>query len=143
MKKHRLSLKQFADKNAATAIEFAIIAPILLLIVYGIICFGVYFGAVHGVQQLAAEAARRSIAGISDDERVRLAQAAIDTNAESYPFITPAHLTVRSASTDPSTDSFTLTLDYDASDMAIFKLPYVPRPPTSISRSATIQRGGY
>lgn len=143
MKKHHFSPKQFADKTAATAIEFAIVAPILLLIVYGIICFGVYFGAVHGVQQLAAEAARRSIAGISDDERVRLAQAAIDSDAGSYPFITPALLTVRSASTDPATDSFTLTLDYDASDMAIFKLPYVPRPPASISRSATIQRGGY
>lgn len=133
-----------ADRQGIAAVEFALVLPILLILTFGILCYGSYFGVLNGVQQLAAEAARASIAGLTDTERVAAAKANIASGASSYPFLSPARLSVSSATTDPVTNAFTVTLTYDASDMVIFRLPqFVPLPPSTIARSATIQKGGY
>ncbi len=131
------------DGRAAAAVEFALVVPVFLTVLFGIITYGSYLAVVHGVQQLAAEAARASIAGLSDSERLTLATSNIDNNVSSYALLTPSHLTVQSASTD-ATGNFTVTLTYDASDMFIFTLPtFVPGLNSTITRSAAIQRGGY
>ncbi len=49
-------------QDGAIAVEFALVFPVFLLVVFGIIVYGSYLAVVHGVQQLAAEAARSSIA---------------------------------------------------------------------------------
>lgn len=132
------------DRNATSAIEFAIVLPVFLALLFGMIGFGAYFAVVHGVQQLAAEAARASVAGLSDDERNGLARGYIDRNIASYPLLTPSRLTLERSATDPVTGVFALTLRYDLSDMFIFALPrVVPMPPSTLVRSAAIQRGGY
>ena len=59
--------------RGASAVEFALITPLFLLMLFGIVIFGGYLTMVHGVQQLAAEAARSSVAGISDSERNTIA----------------------------------------------------------------------
>lgn len=130
-------------RDGLAAIEFAIIAPIMMLCIFGILCFGMYFGAVHGVQQLVAEAARASIPGLDNIDRKALASNTIKKDAGSYPFLSLEKLSVTSVDTDPVTDAFTVTLQYDASSLPIFSLPYVPLPPKVIARSATIQRGGF
>jgi Flp pilus assembly protein TadG len=139
------SFSRFARcRDAATAVEFALVFPIFLIVLFGIISFGAYLGVVHGVQQIAAEAARAAVAGITDAERVSLAQNNINANIASYPLIAPARLTLDSAATDPATSVFAITVRYDASDMFIFNLPnFVPAPAPTIIRSAAIQRGGY
>ncbi|HVV79134.1 MAG TPA: TadE/TadG family type IV pilus assembly protein [Pseudolabrys sp.] len=132
------------DCGAASAVEFAFIAPVFLVLLFGLIAFGSYLGVVHGVQQLTAEAARASIAGLSDDERFALARDNIAANVNSYPMLSSAHLTVQSAATDAATGTFKVTVQYDASDMFIFNLPHiVPMPNEVIVRTAAIQRGGY
>lgn len=132
------------DIRAASAVEFAFIAPVFLLLVFGIVAFGSYLGIVHGIQQLTAEAARASIGGLSDTERLSLAQSNITTNAGSYPMLAPDRLTVQSAGTDSATGTFKVTVQYDASNMFIFNLPHiVPMPNSIIVRTAAIQRGGY
>ena len=70
-----------ADRNGAGAIEFAIVAPLFLLIVLGLLVYGIYLGSVHSVEQLAADAARASVAGLSDSERIQIATQHIATNA--------------------------------------------------------------
>jgi hypothetical protein len=58
--------------------------------------------------------------------------------------IDPARLLLVSAATDPSTNVFSITLSYDASNMFIFNLPnFVPAPPPIVQRSAAIAHGGY
>jgi Flp pilus assembly protein TadG len=134
----------FRDCRAASAVEFAFIAPVFLTLLFGLIAFSSYLGIIHGVQQLTAEAARASIAGLSDDERLTLARDNIAANVNSYPMLSSAHLTVQSASTDAATGTFKVTVQYDASDMFIFNLPHiVPMPNAVIVRTAAIQRGGY
>ena len=73
MKQIRIS-KFSKNRDGAAAIEFAIITPVFLLVLFGIINYGAYLGVLNGVQQLTAEAARASIAGLSDDERLLLAR---------------------------------------------------------------------
>lgn len=131
-------------EDGAAAVEFAIIIPVFLMIVFGIITFGAYLSVVHSVQQLAAEAARASVGGLSDAERVTLAEANIRSHVGAYILIEPARLMVEQATTDSLTATFSVRLRYDAAGMFIFQLPnFVPMPPPQIVRSAAIQRGGY
>ena len=69
--------------SGASAAEFAIVLPLFLLMFFGIIVFGFYLALVHGVQQLAAEAARSSVPGLSETERASLAQSYVSDNVRS------------------------------------------------------------
>lgn len=80
------------NQRATTAIEFAFVAPILLLLLVGIMGYGYVFGIYHSIQQIAAEAARSSVSGLSDAERSQIARDFITANASSYAFIDPAKL---------------------------------------------------
>ncbi|MDO8980858.1 MAG: pilus assembly protein [Afipia sp.] len=136
--------KFLAARDGAIAVEFAMIAPVFLMIVFGIIMYGSYLAVIHGVQQLAAEAARSSVAGLSESERSTLANSYITGNVNSYPLINPAHLTVNAATSGADANVFVVTVNYDASGMFIYSLPtFVPAPSPTIVRSAAIPRGGY
>ncbi|MGB3487357.1 MAG: TadE/TadG family type IV pilus assembly protein [Xanthobacteraceae bacterium] len=129
-------------RDATSAVEFTILVPVFLVLVFGIIVFGSYLAIVHGVQQLAAEAARRSIAGLNDTERASLAAGYVSANAASYPLIAANRLTVVSATS--GSNVFVVTVDYDASQSFIYALPtFVPMPPSRIERSAAIPFGGF
>jgi Flp pilus assembly protein TadG len=130
--------------RGASAVEFAILAPLFFAILFGIVIFGSYLAVVHGVQQLAAEAARRSVAGLTDTERGSLASDYVSANAQSYPLIDGAHLTVTAAASATDSKVFVVTVNYDASHMFIYALPaFVPMPASTIVRSAAIPFGGY
>lgn len=131
-------------KRAASAVEFALVMPLFLMLVFGIVVYGSYFAVVHGVQQLAAEAARSSIAGLTEAERSNLARSYVSTNAAAYPLIMPSNLAVNAASSASDANVFVVTVNYDASAMLLYTLPaFVPLPPQQIARSAAIPRGGY
>jgi Flp pilus assembly protein TadG len=130
--------------RGASAVEFAIIAPLFLALVFGIVVYGSYLAIANGVQQLAAEAARSSVAGLTNTERASLAQSYVTSNAGAYPLIEPARVTVNAAASPSNANIFVVTVSYDASDSFIYSLPaFVPAPPPAISRSATIPYGGY
>jgi Flp pilus assembly protein TadG len=138
-------LRRFLRANAgASAVEFAIVFPLFLAVLIGIVIYGSYLVVVHGVEQLAAEAARSSIAGLSDSERTSLAQSYVTSNVSYYPLISPDRLTVNAAASGGNASVFVVTLSYDDSNSFIYMLPpLVPAPPPSIVRSAAIPRGGY
>ena len=138
-------LRRFcAARSGASAVEFALVLPAFMTIIFGIVMFGSYLAVVHGVQQLAAEAARSSVAGLSESERSTLAKSYVTTNAGAYPLIAPNHLSVNAATSGSDANVFVVTVNYDASSMFIYSLPsFVPAPPSTIVRSAAIPRGGY
>src|ERR1700712_5175476 len=84
-------------RRGASAVEFAMLVPIFLVMLFGIVVYGSYLTMVHGVQQLAAEAARSSIAGITNSERGSLAASYVAANASTYPLLTASNLTVNAA----------------------------------------------
>ncbi|MBN8982503.1 MAG: pilus assembly protein [Rhizobiales bacterium] len=145
MKRAVQTIKKFGRAiGGASAVEFAMLLPSFLLIVFGIVMFGSYLAVVHGVQQLAAEAARSSVAGLSESERSSLANAYVTGNVNSYPLITASRVTVNAATSPTDTNVFLVTVNYDASNMFIYSLPsFIPAPPPNIVRRAAIPRGGY
>ena len=132
------------NQDGTTAIEFAFVAPILLALLVGIMGYGYVLGIYHSIQQIAAEAARSSVAGLSDDERSRIAQDFIAAHAGSYAFIDPAKLKVRTGQTGPQMQSFEVAVAYDMSGSlydSLSRLASLPQP--VIERRAIVQRGGY
>lgn len=132
------------EANGAVAIEFAIVMPIFILVLSGIIVYGLYFGVAHAVQELAAEAARASIAGLSAPERETLARRQIAETIGQYPFLRREFATV-TASADPGdANRFMVTVRYDASHLGLAGFAQVlPTPPDGIERTSVIRRGGF
>jgi Flp pilus assembly protein TadG len=137
-------LRTTSDNSGVAAIEFAIVAPVFFLMVFGILAYAIYFGVVHSVQQLAADAARVSVGGITTTERASLVQVNIQNSIASYPLLDPARLTVNASASIADPNLFSVDLHYDASTNTIFLLEgLVPMPPKVIDRQAIIRRGGY
>lgn len=131
------------DTRATSAVEFAMVTPAFLLILFGIMAFGAVFGVYQGVQELVAEAARASVAGLSDAERDQLARSFIATNVGAYSFLDPQKLVV-TTSAGSGTSAFTVSIRYDMSGLFAFTmLQMLPLPSPTVLRSAVVQRGGY
>jgi Flp pilus assembly protein TadG len=132
------------ERGGAAAVEFAIVASIFLTIVLGILAYGLYFGTAHGVAQLAADAARASVAGLSDIERTSLATAHVTRNAPDFVLLKSDKITIEAAASPNDANQFQVILHYDASNLPIwFMSGLVPLPAKTITRSASIKRGGY
>lgn len=136
---HRLT----SDRRGATAVEFALLAPVFLLLLFGMIAYGVYFGASHSVEQIAADAARTAIAGLSGPERQSLVARFVSRNAGTYPFIDPNSLSVETADNPADSNQFVVRVRYDASGLPVWNMLHgLPLPGRTISRSSTIRIGG-
>ncbi|TYL85414.1 TadE/TadG family type IV pilus assembly protein [Bradyrhizobium cytisi] len=131
------------NESGASAVEFAMLLPVFLTIIFGIVVFGSYLTMVHGVQQLAAEAARTSIAGLNDSECNSLATSYVTTNLGSYPLLDATKVSVTAAPSGADANIYIVTVQYDASSDFIFALPFTPRLPFPITRSAVIPYGGF
>ena len=131
------------DNSGTSAVEFAILTPVFLLLLTGMLAYGIYFTAAHSLQQLAADAARTAIAGLSQPERNMLVTDFLDANAESYALIDSDRLSVSIGDKPGDPDHYRVTLTYDASDLPIWHL-YLPLPLPSqeIAYTSTIRRGG-
>lgn len=131
------------DTRGTAVIEFAILTPVFLLMLMGMLAYGIYFGAAHALQQLAADAARTSIAGINAAEGRRLVENYLLRNAAAYMLIDPQRLAFEVEVAEDNPDQYRVELRYDASDLPIWNLyPPLPLPGTEIARGATIRRGG-
>ncbi len=127
--------------SGTAAIEMALVFPIFLMVVMGMIAYGIYFGAAHSTQQLAADAARASVAGLDDTERAALAGDFIKYNTSKYALISKDFLKLKAAANELSPDDFVVVITYDASKLPIWNLN-VPLPSKIIERSAVVRRGG-
>lgn len=129
------------NQDGASAVEFAIIAPVFILMIVGVLAYGIYFGAANSVQQIAADAARTSIAGLSATERNTLVAAFIENNAGGYVFIDPEEVDFSIGDDAADPNQYKVTVTYDASQLPIWALP-VPMPGRIISYTSTIRLGG-
>jgi Flp pilus assembly protein TadG len=131
------------NDEGAAAVEFAILTPVFLLLLTGMLAYGIYFGASLSLQQLAADAARTSIAGVNDAERRTLVQRFLNKNAGAYMLLDTATIAHSFEITRKDANQFAVTLTYDATALPIWNL-YVPLPLPSkiIEHQATIRNGG-
>lgn len=132
-----------ADVSGVAALEFAIVAPVFIVIMLGIMIYGMYFTVAQSVQQLAAEAARAAIGGLSDGERQTLAVARANAQVNSYPLLMAEHFSVESGADPSDPDLFEVTITYDASHLGLTAFSgLLPTPADQIVRTSIIRRGG-
>ncbi|WP_127145072.1 TadE/TadG family type IV pilus assembly protein [Pelagibacterium montanilacus] len=131
------------DRAASSAVEFALLMPVYLMLVLGALAYGIYFGATHSVQQLAADAARAAVAGLGAEERAMLADGFVATNARSYLWLDPDRLEVVPEPSPFDPGQYHVTVRYDASALPIWNIyPPLPLPSSTIAHRSTIRNGG-
>ena len=107
------------------------------------VAYGIYFGASHSIQQIAADAARTAIAGVDATERKALVTDFIDRNAAGYPFVDPRKLTVDAKDSAADGSQFVVSVTYDARNLPIWNLfEVLPMPSMTIAWRSTIRVGG-
>lgn len=139
-----MSLISRLRKNieGAAALEFAIVAPLFFLTIFTMIGYGIYLSASHAIQQIAADAARTAVAGLSQTERKSLANTFIQSATLDYAFINKDKLTVDVEDDLSNLNQFTVTIAYDSSELPIWKLFSFALPDEQIKRYASIRLGG-
>jgi len=119
------------------------LAPLFILLLLGMVAYGIYFGASHSVQQIAADAARTAISGLDQQERQQLVNSFVQKNAGDYPFVDIAGLTVSAQDSTADGSQFVVSVRYDARNLPIWDLlSDLPMPDVIIARSSTIRIGG-
>ncbi|PIO98230.1 TadE/TadG family type IV pilus assembly protein [Pleomorphomonas carboxyditropha] len=132
------------EKQGTTAVEFAFVGPLFMLLMVGIVCFGGLFGIYFSVQELTSEAARAAVSGLTDAERQSIVQSFVVGNIGSYPLLDPKRVIAESRTTDSATRSYTVTVTYDASTSYVYSFAgLIPLPDPMIRRSAVVRQGGY
>lgn len=129
------------DRAGNAAVEFALVGPVLLLMLMGIFTYGGYFLTAHTVQQLTNDAARASIAGLDDEERLSLARDAMRAGISNQDFMRGELSQITLTRNGQTID---LAVTYDASEDVYWAFQsLIPAPPHAISRRATIRVGGF
>lgn len=142
--KYRSVGRNFARSvDGATAVEFAMIAPVFIAFMLGMTAYGIYFGAAHSVQQLSADAARVALAGVNDTERTNLVRDYVKKNSEDYLFLRTDAITAKVSANAADPSQSNVSISYDARLLPIWNLyPPLPLPGQTISRTSTIRIGG-
>lgn len=131
------------NKDGTAAVEFALLSPLYLLLLMGLVAYGIYFGASHSVQQIAADAARIAVGGVTDAERESLVTGFITQHSQGYAFVEPDKLRVEFNTDSTTTNYFVVKVTYDARNLPIWQLAgNLPLPGTSITRQSVIRIGG-
>ena len=131
----------FSDKRATSAVEFALIAPFLLLLVAAILAYGSIFATSISLQQIAAETARATIGGLSDAERRSLALIKLAAIGDQYPMLDVSKVTF-DFDEGTGTELSRLTLHYDMSRHPAYTLDkLLPLPKSPISYSLIVTDG--
>ena len=131
----------FRNRRATSAVEFALIAPFLLLLVGAILAYGSIFATSLSLQQMAAEAARATIGGLSDAERKTLAEAKIAAIADGYPILDASKVTFEFDAGE-SSELSRITLHYDMTNHPAYALDkLLPLPQSPISYSLIVTDG--
>jgi Flp pilus assembly protein TadG len=127
------------NQRGASVVEFALLAPIFITLLFGMLGYGQYFYLSHSVQQIANNAARATIAGLNTAERTSIATDAVTREGQAQGSLIAARL--GSSVTDASGYT-TVTVRYDASNIALLRTGLLPMPGTTIERRALVRNGG-
>lgn len=130
------------------ALEFALLAPVLLMLVFGIIVYSIYFTVVIGVRHAASEGARAAVAGLELSERQNLAKTRAVQVLNNYGSLLTCTVSCVTAVADGA-GVFKVTVTYDMSNSPIMQYgSIVPLPRTTngkhlVEASVSVINGGY
>lgn len=131
------------DKGMA-ALEFALIAPALLMLVFAIIIYSFWFSALMGVRHAAAEGARAAMAGLSVAERSTLARDRARAVIDGYGSLLASGSTPQIDAVPDGTGLFKVSVRYDMSGSPLLRYAaFIPMPSTSLDATVIVTNGSY
>ena len=125
-----------ADRRGTALIEFALLLPVLVALLFGMLAYGQYFLLAHSVQELANDAARSTVGGLTASERSQLAT---NTVAVETPHIAAMPANRVTSAVAEADGLVTVSVRFDASSLTLFHTPLVPMPSPTIERQAVIR----
>ncbi len=134
-----IAARLIASRRGASIVEFALLLPVLAGFLYGIMAYGQYFLLAHSVQELANDAARATIGGLTANERRTIATASVAAELPKLGTMSANRVTTQ---VDEASGLVTVRVRLDASNVGLFRTPLVPMPDSMIERRAVIHAGG-
>ena len=132
------------SESGMAAVEFALVAPVLLVMVFTVIVYSIYFSAFLGVRQAAAEGARAAMAGMSTSERSSLAIARATAVMSGYTPLIGATAQPVVTAVQQGTGLLKVSVSYNLSGSPIFSYgALVPLPTTTIQSNVVVANGSY
>lgn len=130
------------NDSGAAAVEFALVGPLFVLLLAGVVVYGGWLWLAQSVQSIASEAARAAVAGLDHEERESLARTEVELGlGQASRALDADHMSTRIVGDDQRIE---VVLVYDASDHLILQLMnLVPGPSRRIERRAVVRVGGY
>lgn len=124
------------NTRGAAIIEMALVLPLLLTLMIGILAYGHYFLLAHGVQQAANDGARAAIVGIDAADRRAVATRAVDRSLNN---IGGPPTATRTVAVSESGEAVTVAVDYTVPVDTLLRSAFVPLPGDTIRASATFE----
>lgn len=117
-------------------VETAILLPIMIVLVVGMVSFGTFFMTAHGIQEAANEGSRAALAGLDDAERQTLASGGASSAIAVAAGVDRNRVTTTSAR---SGSYFTVTVTYTPADPNWLTYGLLPMRVTAITRQSTVR----
>ena len=127
-------------RRGAALVEFAMLLPLMAMLLVGVLAYGQYFMIAHSVQQLANDAARSTVAGLSQAEHSSLAQSTVTKEASAMRTLDTTRLSLSTAET---TDTVTVIVRFDTSVVPLIRTAMFAMPAAVIERRAVVRPGGW
>jgi Flp pilus assembly protein TadG len=125
-------------------LEFALLAPALLMLAFGIIVYSIYFSAYLGVRQAASEGARAAMAGLDSSERVQFATDRAQQVIANYGAIFSGAEAPEITAQAIGTGVFEVSVRYDMAAHPIARFtPFIPLPRPEIESAVVVTNGSY
>jgi len=133
-----------ADDGGLAALEFVFLAPALLMLAFAIVIYSIYFTALIGVREAAAEGARAAVAGLSSSERASLANARAREVVDTYGTLLGGGSAPAISTSALGSGGFSVTVAYDMSGSPMMRYgSFIPLPSPNVSATVTVNNGSY
>jgi Flp pilus assembly protein TadG len=131
-------------EQGLAALEFALLAPALLMLVFAVVLYSFYFAALMGVRHAAIEGARAAVAGLSTAERTALAQDRAQAVISGYGTLLAAGGGPVVTAGPDATGTFRVRVSYNMSGSPMMRYAaFVPMPSPTVSASVVVTNGSY
>ena len=132
----QLATRLERSERAAAMVEMALVLPLFLALVMGILVYGQYFMLAHSVQQAANDGGRAAIVGLDTADRRAIAIRAVDRSMKSIGGFSPA---TRSVAVTETTEAVTVAVAYTVPRISLIRSSFIPSPGNVIRASATFE----
>lgn len=119
-------------ERGAAIVEMALVLPLLLALLMGILVYGQYFMLAHSVQQAANDGARASIIGLDAADRSAVASRAVGRSLQA---VDGTH----SVAVSETSEAITVAVSFTVPQGSLLRSSFVPSPGNVIRARATFE----